>query len=310
LEAARARDLLAGTGLSIVDAVRLALEQRSLVVRSKPFAAFAAEYREEIASRLADGGLRPRAAESLGETLRRMEIYFGATILAEITPERLSAWLSEMPLAVRSKKRHRAYGNQILEAARRAGYSATNPMKGVATFKANGNGHEEEISILTPEETERLLRATDEGMRPLYALAAFAGIRWGEIARLDWSDIKEREIVIRAASAKTRSRRVIEITENLKAFLRPARGLSGPLTSHPRSLERRRHRIEAQAGLTPWKNNALRHSFISYYYAATHDENRTAAMAGNSPEIVHRHYRALVSKEEAERYWKITPLSV
>jgi integrase len=33
--------------------------------------------------------------------------------------------------------------------------------------------------------------------------------RWGEIARLDWSDIKETEIVTRAAKAKTRSRRIV-----------------------------------------------------------------------------------------------------
>jgi integrase len=305
LDAARARDLLAGTGLSLLDAVRLAVQQRDLVIRSKPFAAFAAEYREEIAGRLASGSLRPRAAESLGETLRRMDIHFGETILAEITPTALAAWLAGMPLARRSKKRHRAYAHQILQAARQRGYLAANPMKEVETFKENGNGHEEEISILTPEETERLLSAADEEMRPLYALAAFAGIRWGEIARLDWSDIKEREIVVRAASSKTRSRRIVEISDNLKAFLQPARDRTGPITSHSRSLERKRRRIEQEAGLTPWKNNCLRHSFISYFYALTSDENKTAAMAGNSPEMVHRYYRALVSKEEAARYWTV-----
>ena len=194
LDASRARDLLAGTGLSIVDAVQLALKQRDLVIKSKPFNAFAAVYREEIASRLDSGNLRPRAAESLRETLRRMEEYFGETILAEITPEALTEWLSGMPVALRSKKRHRGYANQVLEAARKRGYLALNPMKEVETFKENGDG--EEISVLTPEEVKRLLKTADQEMRPLYAIAAFAGIRWGEIARLDWSDIKEKEIVV------------------------------------------------------------------------------------------------------------------
>jgi integrase len=305
LEASRARDLLEGTGLSILDAVRTALEHRQLVIRSKPFATFAAEYREEINDRLSTGRLRPRAAESLRETLKRMTGYFGETLLIDISPEKLTEWLAEMPLAARSKKRHRAYGSQILEAALKAGYLASNPMKGVETFKANGG--EEEITILSPEEIERLLKSSPEEIRPLYAIAAFAGVRWGEIARLNWEDIKEREIVISASKAKTRSRRVVELTENLKAFLRPFRGRSGPLLLHPRSLERIRRRVAAEAGLTPWKNNALRHSFISYFYALTSDENKTAALAGNSPAIVHKHYRALTNRETAERYFAITP---
>jgi hypothetical protein len=172
LEASRARDLLAGTGISILEAVRIALAHRELLSRSKPFAAFAAEYREEIKLRHDCGRLRPRAEESLRETLKRMEGYFGDTLLAEITSEKLTAWLAGMPLSLRSKKRHRAYGHQILEAARKRGYLAANPAKEVETFKENGDG--EEISVLTPEEVARLLACADKKMRPFYAIAAFA----------------------------------------------------------------------------------------------------------------------------------------
>jgi integrase len=181
-------------------------------------------------------------------------------------------------------------------------------MKEVETFKENGGG--EEITILTPEEVSRLLecaKGLSSPTRTLYALAAFAGIRWGEIARLDWSDIREKEIVVKATAAKTRSRRVIEISENLRAFLEPCRGSSGPLIPEPRRLERTRRRIQREAGLTPWRSNCLRHSFISYFYALTHDENKTAAQAGNSPEMIFKHYRALTTREEADRYFAVYP---
>lgn len=304
LEASRARDLLEGTGISILEAVRIALAHRELLTRSKPFDAFAAEYREEIKLRHASGRLRPRAEESLRETLKRMEGYFGEILLTDISPEKLTAWLAGLPLAPRTKRRHRAYGHQILEAALKRGFLAANPMKRVETFPTSEK-EEEEISILTPEQVSRLLECAGPELRPFYALASFAGIRWGEIARLDWSDIREKEILIKAGKAKTRSRRVIEINETLRRFLEPCRGHSGPLLPHPRSLERKRRRIEREAGLTPWPNNCLRHSFISYYYALTHDEKKTAAMAGNSPEMVHKHYRALTTRETAERYFAL-----
>jgi hypothetical protein len=48
LEASRAPDLLAGSGITILDAVRLALKHRDLLLRSKPFNLFAVDYRAEI----------------------------------------------------------------------------------------------------------------------------------------------------------------------------------------------------------------------------------------------------------------------
>jgi integrase len=305
LESFRARELLAGTGLSILDAVRFTLDHHNLVARSTPFSEFTREYQAEIAARRAAGNLRPRSADALRYALRGMERYFGEMPVCEITPERLTEWLAGLPLALRTRRQRRGYTNQILAAALKRGYLTANPMKEVEAFKANGDS--EEISILSPEQVSRLLEVADEEMRLLYALAAFSGIRWGEIARLAWSDIKDSEIVVGAAKAKTRSRRVVEILPNLKAFLEPVRGRTGPLISSPRSLERIRQRIERAAGLVPWPVNALRHSFISYLFALTHDENKVAAMAGNSPEMVHRHYRALVSREEAARYFEIGP---
>ncbi len=56
-----------------------------------------------------------------------------------------------------------------------------------------------------------------------------------------------------------------------------------------------------------WRQNALRHSFISYRVALTGDVARTALEAGNSPKMIFRHYREVVTEEDAKAWFAITP---
>jgi hypothetical protein len=55
--------------------------------------------------------------------------------------------------------------------------------------------------------------------------------------------------------------------------------------------------------------NALRHSFGSYHYALHKNENLTAAEMGNSPSMILRHYRAVVTPLAAKAYWQLSPAS-
>jgi hypothetical protein len=56
-----------------------------------------------------------------------------------------------------------------------------------------------------------------------------------------------------------------------------------------------------------WKDNALRHSFISYRLADTQNAAQVALEAGNSPQIVFKHYRELVKPEAAKAWFAIAP---
>lgn len=51
----------------------------------------------------------------------------------------------------------------------------------------------------------------------------------------------------------------------------------------------------------------LRHGFGSYYFALIKDENRVAAEMGNSPAMVHRHYRAMIGNADCVKFWAISP---
>ncbi|HWD91731.1 MAG TPA: hypothetical protein VG938_05205 [Verrucomicrobiae bacterium] len=52
--------------------------------------------------------------------------------------------------------------------------------------------------------------------------------------------------------------------------------------------------LRAEAMACSQRHNAMRHSFGSYFLGKTKDENLTASEMGNSPEVIIKHYRALV----------------
>jgi hypothetical protein len=51
----------------------------------------------------------------------------------------------------------------------------------------------------------------------------------------------------------------------------------------------------------------LRHSFISYRVADLKDLRRVALEAGNSPAMIFRHYRELVTAEAAATWFSVEP---
>jgi integrase len=65
----------------------------------------------------------------------------------------------------------------------------------------------------------------------------------------------------------------------------------------------------AEEGWAPfaWKHNALRHSFISYRVAQTQNVAQVALEAGNSPQMIFKHYRELVRPTEAAKWFGIVP---
>ena len=156
---------------------------------------------------------------------------------------------------------------------------------------------------------DRLLTAHAR-ILPVIAIGGFAGIRTAEIMRLDWEDIKwdRGHIEISGKKAKTAARRLAPLSENLKAWLAPWRESKGPivtLTAVAGAMNDLGINAKIPGG---WRQNALRHSFISYRVAMTGDVARTALEAGNSSAMIFRHYREIVDEEAAKTWFSITPL--
>ena len=175
-----------------------------------------------------------------------------------------------------------------------------------------------EIEIFAPGEMQEILTAARPEMVPWIAIGGFAGLRSAEIQRLDWSEVNltERHIEIKASKSKTAARRLVPITENLAAWLAPCAQGAGKLTEYTSwwnqfgKLAAEVSRLREERGQPckfEWRHNALRHSFISYRVADIQNVAQVALEAGNSPQMVFKKYRQLVTPAAAKAWFAIAP---
>ncbi len=176
-----------------------------------------------------------------------------------------------------------------------------------------------EIEIFTPEEMNEILTAARTEMVPWLAIGGFAGLRAAEIQRLDWSEVNlaDRHIEIKASKSKTAARRLVPITDNLAAWLAPYAKRAGKLTEYTSwwnqfgKLAEEVSRLREERGQPckfEWRHNALRHSFISYRVADIQNVAQVALEAGNSPQMVFKNYRQLVTSAAAKAWFAINVL--
>jgi len=167
--------------------------------------------------------------------------------------------------------------------------------------------------ILTPEEALKLMEAVRASCpRGLawFALALFAGIRPEECDRLTWSNIDLTAGVVRidAAAAKLRQRRIVHLMPAAIAWLQAAKETGADLPIPNVTRRRMQRDLRPTMGWEAWPQDILRHTAASYWLAAVQDAGKVAHELGNSAGILLRHYRELVSREDAERFWAMRPM--
>jgi len=165
------------------------------------------------------------------------------------------------------------------------------------------------VEIFSPAELAKLLKNALPELAPCFALAAFAGLRSEEILRGEWQDLERRPgfIEIAAHKAKTATPRLVPITDNLARWLAIAARNGERVWRHSKAWFFEAMRNAASDAKIKWKQNALRHSFISYRLAEIQDVNRVALEAGTSPQMIFRHYRELATPEQAQSWFAVSP---
>lgn len=91
-----------------------------------------------------------------------------------------------------------------------------------------------EIEIYSPQEMADLLAVASPEHVPFLAIGAFAGLRHAELQQLDWAEVRMDDgfIEVKANKAKTTSRRLVPIQDNLKRWLEPYRKASGHICDY------------------------------------------------------------------------------
>jgi integrase len=165
------------------------------------------------------------------------------------------------------------------------------------------------VEIFTSGQLAALLKHASPEFVPCLALGAFAGLRSEEILRVDWSDVERRPgfIEVAAHKAKTAARRIVPISDNLGRWLAIAPRNGARVWPQSKDCFFHAMRDTAADAKIKWEQNALRHSFISYRLAEVQDVNRVALEAGNSPQMIFRHYRELATPEQARTWFSIAP---
>ncbi len=215
-----------------------------------------------------------------------------------------------------STSRQRAKGRVILHGifahSLQQGWCRSNPVAALRAPKL----HETEIVPLSPRELTRLLRVAQEAEHrpcmPALGLMLWAGVRPAEMERLCWDDIDEEErvIVLRPRHSKTGGARHVTLHPVLAAWLGEAGApREGPLC--PRCWSRRWQKLRLAAGLTPWRQDVLRHTFASYHVKQWHDYGLLQHEMGHrSAELLRTRYLSMrgITAADAARFWKVRGL--
>jgi site-specific recombinase XerC len=228
--------------------------------------------------------------------------------VAKVTASEIEEWIAGKYENLHSRSTVLNRINTLFSFAVRRGHRRDNPCDRIERITIDHQAPE----IMTPEDAAKLMAAVRaECPRGLawFALALFAGIRPEECDKLIWSavDLARGIVQVDAAAAKVRQRRIVSLQPAAIAWLRVAQA-SGADLPIPNVTRRRMQRdLRGTMGWEAWPQDILRHTAASYWLAEVQDAGKVAHELGNSAGILLRHYRELVTREDASRFWAIRP---
>lgn len=315
-----AEQLLEGTGLSVIDLARLALEtieelggrkRKNVLVRLRTVmragvqaikdAERTVNFRKAAEQSIAERrDLRPTSLRDIRHYVRRFlkDAHFAARPLRAISVRECRELLQrEFGHSPSSFVKARAILSSVFSFGMRQEWCDANPVSRITVPRVQ----ETPIEPLTQEEISRLETTVEQprfrDMKFSLHLLLYNGIRPTEVSRLRPEDIDKhaRLIRIRSQVCKTGGGRILP--------------LRGTIDEHdiciPRGWHHRWRELRREAGFSRWVPDVLRHTFASYH--AAHFRNLPALqleMGHRDLSLLRTRYISPVPPQEAAGFWR------
>lgn len=281
-------------------------------------------------------GCRPDTLRNLKGRVGMFKKQFLTRNVHDILPEHIKDFIRREGSSHENQNNDRRAVSSFFSWSKQHKYCTLNPVADVDAVRVDQG----EPSILALSEVRALLHAAPKygkgkgrgKLVPYVVLGMFCAIRPRELSRLTWDDIdlKGRTVTIGAKVSKVRGRRIVEIPRNAVAWLlrhapkhtpikgknwrkdfdalKEKIGYAGANRQTGKKVSSSEKVVEIiPRPLKPWPQDVLRHTGISHHFAFHKHEGKTAEWAGNSPTMIHKHYKGLVKLKEAEEFFAMRP---
>jgi len=261
-----------------------------------------------------DGQRAQLSAKHLGNVaivLRRFANMHPGCPVSDLTKDHINLFLDQAKgRSAKTRNHYRASLRAFIHWCTRQDYlSRTHRLFDAETMHME-HAEAGEVEFYSPDEFDKLLTVAEGPLRAVIAIGGLGGLRTAELQRLEWSDVwrVENHIEIKAQKAKTRQRRLVEMAPALAKWLSPYKASAiGKVWPFEENKFHSAFRELCENAKVERKANGLRHAFCSYHYAKHGSEDLTAQQAGNTPAMVHTHYKGLATKGQAEAWFDTRP---
>lgn len=265
---------------------------------------------EKLLEHARQGSRSERYVYQLGITLGLFAKGRQSANLSAIRAEDISSWLAGRSQWTRATYRQRL--SALFRFAVQHAWIDRNPVERVASVRIV-TGTPKILSVAQHQAVLRSLMSRKRGLA-WYVLSTMCGLRPDEAAKTEWKhvvlDTESPCIRVEAQTSKKRMRRVVYPLPTAIAWLRHAQHQKSELPLKEQPLRRARNAMKKVLGFSKWTQDLTRHTAASYWLAKIQDAAAVAESLGHTVEVLKTHYRAVVTREEAARFWAITPESV